>query len=193
MCHCQQAGREKSRSWALTERPPAFFGRIKAHPLASSANGPAALLARLERTGGGMDKMRVHRDSSSAKADPIWAKEALTHNTPQHWLLAVTHKAPWTLPGRGLASPQLHRSSSPPPQTVARNLPATADGTSSFANEPAGSNSYIPLTLIRVSFGHSSVSITSLRLWIQGVNLGPPLGWPPSSQPPSESCCLTVP
>lgn len=81
----------------------------------------------------------------------------------------------------------------PPPQIVAGSLPAIADGTSSLANEPAGFNSYLPLALIRVSLGHSSLSITSLRLWHQDVNPGPPLGWPPSSQPPSEGCCLTVP
>lgn len=80
-------------------------------------------------------------------------------------------------------------AAAPPPQSV----PAIADGTSSLANEPAGFNSYLPLTLIRVSLGHSPVSITSLWLWLQDANLGPPLGWPPSSQPPSEGCCLAVP
>lgn len=180
----------KSCVWAHTERPPAFFGRIKAQPLDSSATGPAALLARLERLG---TKWECTGTLPSAKADPIWAKEALTHNTPQHglWLSLTKQQEPSQAGVLPPHSPP--EAGAPPPQTVAGNLPATADGTSCLANEPAGFNSYLPLTLIRASLGHSFVSITSLRLWLRDVNLGPPLGWPPSSQPPTESCCLTVP
>lgn len=113
-----------------------------------------------------------------------WRRLSCVMLPSQHWLLAVTGKAARTLLGTALLSPHPRRSS--PPQTAAGNLPALADGTSSHANEPAGFNSCLPLTLIRVSLGHSSASITSLPLLLQDVNSGLPLGWP-SSSPPSFS------
>lgn len=118
----------------------------------------------------------------------------LLHTTPPSTGSGCHSQSSRSPPRQGSCLPIApQKQGAPPPQTVAGNLPATADGTSCLANEPAGFNSYLPLTLIRASLGHSFVSITSLRLWLRDVNLGPPLGWPPSSQPPSESCCLTVP
>lgn len=157
------------------------------------ATSPVALLARLERAGG------AHGQNESAQGLFLVPRQIpsgqrkLSHTilpSTGLWLSHTKQRGPSQARVLPLHIPT--EAVAPPPQTVAGNLPAIADGTSSLANEPAGFNSYLPLTLIRVSLGHSSVSITSLSLRLQDVNLGPPLGWPPSSQPPSEGCCLTV-